>query len=164
MTIVESTPEALVVEATYGPGGKPPPKHLHPSQDERFRMLAGTLRFRVGGDDRDARGGRGDRVPTGVAHQVWNPHDEPATVDLDHGAGGRTEEWFRAVDAPTAGRERARRRACSASPRLLDEYRDTFRLAVGPGPAGRRRRSRRSAPSAACAATGEVAQGHRLRR
>ncbi|HEY8000583.1 MAG TPA: hypothetical protein VID76_01525, partial [Solirubrobacterales bacterium] len=53
LTIVEATPEALVVEASYGPGGKPPPKHLHPSQDEHFRMLEGTLRFRLGSVEHD---------------------------------------------------------------------------------------------------------------
>ena len=53
VTVVESTPEALLVEATYGPGGSPPPKHLHPAQDEVFQMLQGSLRFRLGSVERE---------------------------------------------------------------------------------------------------------------
>ena len=36
VTVRESTPELLELEATWGPGGSPPPKHFHPAQDEHF--------------------------------------------------------------------------------------------------------------------------------
>ena len=55
VTIRSSTPEALEVEAEYGPDGSPPPKHWHPAQDERFRVLEGTLRARVDGIEREYR-------------------------------------------------------------------------------------------------------------
>jgi hypothetical protein len=38
--ILSSDQEALLLEATYLPG-KPPPKHLHPEQDEHFEVLEG---------------------------------------------------------------------------------------------------------------------------
>ena len=34
LRITGQTAGALGVEATWGPGGKAPPPHLHPSQDE----------------------------------------------------------------------------------------------------------------------------------
>ncbi len=40
--IRRAEPSVLEVEGVYGPGGSPPPKHLHPEQDERFRVIAGT--------------------------------------------------------------------------------------------------------------------------
>jgi mannose-6-phosphate isomerase-like protein (cupin superfamily) len=132
VTIVESAPERLVAEATYGPGGKPPPKHHHPSQDEHFTVASGRLSFRVGSDERVLGAGEEIDVPAKAVHQVWNPHGEPATVTWVTSPAGRTEAWFRAVDTLN------RRQAKGKSPGLLDfapllsDYRDTFRLAVGP--------------------------------
>ncbi len=134
VTIIESTPEALVVEARYGPGGKPPPKHLHPNQDELFRMLEGTLRFRLAGVDRDLEAGEELDVPKGVAHQVWNPHDEPARVTWTTAPGLRTEQWFRAIDALNAAAGEGKTPSPLGFATALSEYRDCFRLAVGPDP------------------------------
>jgi quercetin dioxygenase-like cupin family protein len=133
VTVVSSTPEALVVEAAYGPGGKPPPKHFHPHQDERFEVVEGKLSFRLGSIDRELVAGEEIEVPAGVAHQVWNPNDETARVTWETRPALRTEDWFRGVDALV---RRAGEKAPSALAyaTLLSEYRDCFRLAVGPDP------------------------------
>ena len=80
ITIVSETPELLELEAEYDPGGSPPPSHYHPSQDEHFEVLAGTVRCRVFEGERDLGAGEGIDVPRGVAHQFWNPGSEPARV------------------------------------------------------------------------------------
>ena len=61
LEIVSSTPEALEVEASYRPGGSPPPAHFHPAQDERFEVLDGAMRARVDGEERELADGRRDR-------------------------------------------------------------------------------------------------------
>jgi quercetin dioxygenase-like cupin family protein len=133
ITVVDSTPERLLVQARYGPGGKPPPKHFHPAQDERFEVIEGALRFRLGSAEHDIDAGAEISIPSGVAHQVWNPHDHNALVAWETSPGLRTEQWFRAVDAMV-------REAGDKDPSplgfatLLSEYRDVFRLAVGPDP------------------------------
>lgn len=132
LTIVEATPQRLVVEATYGSGGKPPPKHLHPAQDEQFRMLGGTLRFRLGSVERDLEQGEQIEVPAGVAHQVWNPHSEQVRVTWTTEPAGRTEQWFRAVDALIRKAGEGKTPSALAFAVLLNEYRDCFRLAIGP--------------------------------
>jgi mannose-6-phosphate isomerase-like protein (cupin superfamily) len=132
LTIIESTPERLVVEATYGPGGKPPPKHHHPSQDEHFTVRSGRLRFRVGSDDRVLEAGEEIEIPAGSVHQVWNPHTEPATVSWVTSPAGRTEQWFRAVDALNREAGEGKSPGLAAFAPLLSEYRDTFRLNLGP--------------------------------
>jgi quercetin dioxygenase-like cupin family protein len=43
VTIRSSSPELLEVEGEWGREGKPPPPHYHPSQDEHFEVLEGTL-------------------------------------------------------------------------------------------------------------------------
>ena len=41
VTIRESSPELLEVEGSWGPGGRAPPVHYHPAQDEHFEVLDG---------------------------------------------------------------------------------------------------------------------------
>jgi quercetin dioxygenase-like cupin family protein len=134
LTVIESAPEALEVEATYGPGGKPPPKHSHPVQDEHFRVIEGSLRFRLGAIERDLEAGDEIDVPRGIAHQVWNPHPETARVSWVTAPAGRTERWFRALDALNREAGEGKSPSPLAFAVLLGEYRDCFRLAVGPDP------------------------------
>ena len=132
--IVGSGAQGLEVEATYGPGGSAPPKHLHPAQDERFRVIEGRIRAVAGEQQRELEAGDELEIPRGVAHQMWNPYEEPARVSWTTSPAGRTADWFRAVDALVrAGRAGGVGGALSFGA-LLDEYDDTFRLAVGPTP------------------------------
>ena len=129
--IRSSTPEALEVEATYGPGGSRPPKHFHPVQEEHFEVLAGSLTVRVGGAERIL--GVGDQVDIarGQAHQMWNPGAEPARVHWRTSPGLRTEQWFRAIDALHREGKVGRNGmpGTLAFGVMLTEYRDVFRLA-----------------------------------
>jgi quercetin dioxygenase-like cupin family protein len=130
-----SDPDALEVEGTWAPGGSPPPKHFHPAQHERFEVLAGTLRARVEGDERELSAGDVLEILRGAAHQMWNPGEEPARAVWRTSPGGRTHEWFRALDAL----QRSGRVGKSGMPSALafgaylTEYRDVIRLA-GPQP------------------------------
>ena len=131
VTIRSATPEALEVEAEYGPNGSPPPKHLHPAQDERFRVLEGALRVRVDGVERelgsgeefDSAGGGGNHLcPGGAAAAGVIGETRPA---------GRTEQWFRELGKLQASGRVGRNGMPSplAFGVLLTEYRDVFRLA-----------------------------------
>lgn len=96
LRIVTSTPGALELEATWAPGGKPPPRHYHPQQDERFEVLAGELTIEVGGDPpRVLRPGDILEVPKGVAHRMWNHGAEPTKARWRITPALRTEEMFR---------------------------------------------------------------------
>ena len=72
-------------------------------------------------------------IPRGSVHQMWNAASEPARVKWETLPAGRTEQWFREVDAlqREAGDGRPSPLAFGV---LLDEYGDTFKLAVGPQP------------------------------
>ncbi len=128
--IRSSSPAALEVEATYGTG-EPPPKHFHPAQDEHFEVLAGTVQVKVDGEARALVAGDQIEVPRGAVHQIWNPAIEPARVLWRTSPGGRTEQWFRAIDR-LRGEGRVGRNGMPgplAFGVLLTEYRDVFRLA-----------------------------------
>jgi quercetin dioxygenase-like cupin family protein len=135
VTVRSATPEALDVEAHYGPHGSPPPKHLHPVQAEHFEVLAGRLTTRVDGNERVLEAGDTIDIPARAVHQMWNAGAEPARVLWRTSPAGRTLEWFEALDA--LQREGRVMKSGIPSPLamsvLLTEYRDVFRLA-GPDP------------------------------
>ena len=133
VTIVRSEPEVLEVEAEYGPSGKPPPPHLHPEQDEHFEVLAGQLTARVDGKERTLSAGDTLHIPRGTKHQMWNAAAAAARVRWETKPAGRTEQWVRSVDRLVRAAGGKQPGPLQFAP-LLDEYRDTFRLAVGPDP------------------------------
>lgn len=132
LTVLSAGPEALEVEATYGSGGSPPPKHLHPGQDERFRVLEGVIRARLGDSEHELRAGDELEVPRGSVHQIWNPGEAPARVSWVTTPPGRTVEWFRSVAALAQQGGEVRMPSPLGFAVLVSEYPDTFRLAVGP--------------------------------
>jgi mannose-6-phosphate isomerase-like protein (cupin superfamily) len=131
VTIVSSTPEALVVEATYGTSKRPPPMHSHPAQEEHFEVLDGTLKVRYGDQRAELAAGETLDIPEGMSHQMWNDGDAPARVRWTTTPRGRTEDWFRGIDALV--RESAPKVPCPLGfATLLAEFGDTFRLSVAP--------------------------------
>jgi mannose-6-phosphate isomerase-like protein (cupin superfamily) len=129
-------PGLLEVIGRYGPGGDPPPAHYHPSQDEYFEVLEGTLRTRVGGTERELGPGEEIEIRRGTPHQMWNPGSELASVAWQTRPAGRTGEWFAAIDRlqreGKVGRNGMPGPLAFAA--LLTEYRDVFRLAAKPEP------------------------------
>jgi quercetin dioxygenase-like cupin family protein len=74
-TTQETNGELLRFEWVLPPGFFLP-EHFHPHQEERHEVLSGTLRGRVGGQERDYK--EGERVvgPAGVPHAWRNPSSE----------------------------------------------------------------------------------------
>jgi quercetin dioxygenase-like cupin family protein len=132
VAVRETSGEALVVEGEWAAAGKPPPKHFHPSQDERFEVLDGELTTRVDGGERVLRAGETIEIPRRAVHQIWNAGDVPARALWRTSPAGRTEQWFRSIDA--LYREGRVGRDGTPGPLafgvLLTEYRDVFRLAA----------------------------------
>jgi mannose-6-phosphate isomerase-like protein (cupin superfamily) len=77
-TSAETNGEAVVIECFVQPSGFVAKAHVHPSQDERFEILKGSVMFKIDGKELPA--GPGDRVlvPAGSTHQFWNAGDEEA--------------------------------------------------------------------------------------
>jgi quercetin dioxygenase-like cupin family protein len=98
VTVRVSTPALLEVEAIYGPASRERPKHYHPSQDEHFEVLEGSVRVRAGDDERTLGVGDQIDIPRGTVHQMWNPMSNPARVLWQTRPGGRSEQWFASID------------------------------------------------------------------
>jgi quercetin dioxygenase-like cupin family protein len=124
--------EELDVLVTYLPGD-PPPRHFHPEQDESFEVVEGTVKVEFDGEVRDLGTGDSLEIPRGAVHRLWNPAGGAARATWKTSPAGRTEQWFRALDA--LHREGRTGKDGQPGPLafgvLLSEYRDVFRL-VGP--------------------------------
>jgi quercetin dioxygenase-like cupin family protein len=68
----ETNGEAVVVETIVRPDGFVAAAHVHPNQSERFEVLEGVLRLRVGDTDVLARPGDVATVSPGTPHRFWN--------------------------------------------------------------------------------------------
>jgi quercetin dioxygenase-like cupin family protein len=66
------------------PGAFVAAEHIHPRQEERFAVIAGTLRGRVAGKEFASGPGETVVVPRGAPHVWWNSGDEElhCLVDL----------------------------------------------------------------------------------
>ena len=132
--IRNSTPNLLEVEALYRPQGTPPPKHLHPSQDEHFAVLEGEVTVKTPDGERTLTGGDTVDIQRMTPHQMWNSGSGPARVNWQTRPAGRTQQWFEALDAL----HRSGRVGRNGMPgplafgAMLTRYRDVFRLASAP--------------------------------
>jgi quercetin dioxygenase-like cupin family protein len=75
--------ELLAFELALRPGGAVPIPHVHPIQTERFEVVAGLMRFRLGLRRRLAGPGDVVEVAPGVVHGFANVGDEEARVRVE---------------------------------------------------------------------------------
>jgi quercetin dioxygenase-like cupin family protein len=73
----------LAFDFALRPGGAVPIPHVHPIQTERFAVVAGRMRFRVGLRTRLAGPGDVVEVAPGVMHAFANAGDEEARLRVE---------------------------------------------------------------------------------
>jgi hypothetical protein len=93
LKIVELEPELLAMEAAYQGEARMPPQHYHPSQAERFTVLAGRMHTVIAGDERIYAEGDSFEVPVAAPHQM-GPQDGPSRVRWEVRPALRTAEFF----------------------------------------------------------------------
>jgi quercetin dioxygenase-like cupin family protein len=75
--------ELLAFDFALRPGGAVPIPHVHPVQTERFEVVDGVMRFRVGLRKRMARPGDVVEVAPGVAHAFANAGPDEARLRVE---------------------------------------------------------------------------------
>ena len=90
--------ENLVVDVRVQPGGDVPP-HFHPAQEERFAVLEGRVRFKVGG--RKVIAGPGDELvaPPRVKHSFKNIGDGEARLRVNVRPALKLQEFLEGAAA-----------------------------------------------------------------
>jgi quercetin dioxygenase-like cupin family protein len=91
--------ELLAFDFALRPGGAVPIPHVHPIQTERFEVLEGQMRFRVG--LRTVIAGPGDviEVAPGVAHSFANAGEQEARLRVEVRPALQMEQMFAEVVA-----------------------------------------------------------------
>ena len=110
------TGDALSWELMLAPGGRVPGSHSHPEQEERFTVLEGTMKFKVGRRRMLARPGDVVVVPQGTVHHFANPGPFPAHVAVESTPALCTEAMLETA----AALARDQRAAGRPLPRPLD--------------------------------------------
>jgi mannose-6-phosphate isomerase-like protein (cupin superfamily) len=82
-TAASSDGALLAFELDLRAGGGAPMPHVHPIQTERFHVLEGTIRFRVGRRTFLASGGDVIEIAPGVTHSFANPGPAASRVRVD---------------------------------------------------------------------------------
>jgi len=77
-TAADTGGEAVVIETFVEPHGFVAAAHVHPSQEERFQVLRGTVGFKVGREKQIAGPGTRLTVPSGTPHRFWNAGEDTA--------------------------------------------------------------------------------------
>jgi quercetin dioxygenase-like cupin family protein len=116
------------------PGGHPAAAHVHPHQEERFGVLAGTIKLQVDGEETTLRVGEWAEVPVGRPHTWWNDSQEDAHVLVQVAPALRMEMFFEtffglAKDGKTNSKGLPNLLSMAV---ILREYRNEVRLARPP--------------------------------
>jgi len=98
-TAASTDGERLTFELALRPGGAVPLPHVHPVQTERFEVVAGLMRFRVGFRTVRARAGDVVEIAPGVMHGFANAGEEEARVFVEVRPALAMEEMFAEVVA-----------------------------------------------------------------
>jgi len=98
-TAASSGGELLAFDFALRPGGAVPMPHVHPVQTERFEVVSGRMRFRVG--RRTVVAGPGDVVVVepGVAHSFANAGEDEARLRVEVRPALAMEDMFADVVA-----------------------------------------------------------------
>jgi mannose-6-phosphate isomerase-like protein (cupin superfamily) len=120
----ETGGQLLEMEAIYAPGGQPPPVHAHPRQEERFTALAGVMRVRVAGHERQLVAGDTLVIPAGTPHTMWNDGTEEVRLRWEVRPALHSEDFFEELYR-LAGTGRPPLPQLGA---LFRAYQDEFRL------------------------------------
>jgi quercetin dioxygenase-like cupin family protein len=82
-TAADTNGELLEIELTLSPDGSVPGAHVHPEQEERFHVLEGTMKFRLGMKTIVAEAGDTVVVPKGRVHRFKNAGDGEARARVE---------------------------------------------------------------------------------
>ncbi len=86
--------EVFGLEVFVRAGAPGTPEMVHPHQDESFKILSGSLDFRIGGQVRRLIAGESLVIPRGTPHNWWNESDEEAHAFVEIRPALRSEELF----------------------------------------------------------------------
>ncbi|MCB0189597.1 MAG: cupin domain-containing protein [Caldilineaceae bacterium] len=93
-TARETSGELLQADLYMQPGAFVAAEHIHPLQEERFKVIMGTLHGRVAGKELSSSPGETIVVPKGTPHVWWNAGDDELQVSVEVRPALKLEHFF----------------------------------------------------------------------
>ena len=87
----------LEADIFVGPGGFVAAEHVHPQQEERLIVQAGSVRFRLAGREQVYSAGETIVVPPGTPHQWWQHGDQELHVVVEFRPALNFEEFLETI-------------------------------------------------------------------
>jgi quercetin dioxygenase-like cupin family protein len=87
----------LQIESVNPPTGVAEPEHVHPYQESRTEVTAGTLRFVVRGEEHRLGPGDSITIPAGTPHHFVNDGTEDAVSMNEFRPALRTADFFKTL-------------------------------------------------------------------
>ena len=78
----ETAGKLFVFELSLRPHAFVNAEHIHPLQEEAFKVNKGTICFRINGQEMDAVIGQTVVIPARTRHILWNASDEEASMTV----------------------------------------------------------------------------------
>ena len=135
-TAADTNGELLAIDLVLSEDGHVPGAHVHPGQEERFEVISGRLKFRMGMKTIYAEAGDVVTVPAGKVHRFANAGDGPAHARVEVRPALRMEQLFETtVQLAEDGRTNSK-----GMPKPLDlalfveEFKDEVRAPFPPAP------------------------------
>lgn len=92
-----STAEVLEGLITIKAGAPGPPGHMHPVIQERIKVVSGSLKVDIDGQDRTLGVGDEMVIEPGTAHRLWNEGSEDASFEAEIRPALRMEEFIETI-------------------------------------------------------------------
>jgi quercetin dioxygenase-like cupin family protein len=127
-TAADTNGELLEMEAAYNPNSRQPPLHTHPKQEEKFEVLSGTFRVRIGDEEHTFETGDKFSVPVNTPHWMYNMSDQEGRLRWEIRPAMKSQDFFATIWGLSA----------DALPNIihyaviLNEYRNEFRASNPP--------------------------------
>lgn len=103
VTPEESNGALLRIEYDARAVTPPADDHVHPDQEERIEVLAGTLHCRIGGEVREMHVGETLIIPASTPHALWNESPTGSRSVGEYRPALETLALFEAFFVPAVG-------------------------------------------------------------
>jgi Uncharacterized conserved protein, contains double-stranded beta-helix domain len=137
LTGIETRGELLRIDMGVRPGGFVAGEHIHPQQEEHFRITSGQITLRASGEERRYTAGEHITIPPGTPHLWWNSGNDHLRVILEFRPAGRFAEFITTFFALAHAGSTTKRGIPTNALQLavtFAEYRDVIRGTSPPWP------------------------------